>query len=795
MSDELFKSPHGWWHICSLNDNIDDYVRQNDQTDSRVYQIQPPNNTDTITHSRVNTVRFKSSVTTPLKYRLNSDKLPIAAKIKLLSYKCLICNEGNILGNAFKSHRHQSKEHRNTPSEENNFLFQREVKRLECITCGQQFGRKKFNNHMKNCYPEFPFDNSNQLICVNYKNDSDSIQNDSDTKNILEVFYWRNDATTNKPTPIQVTLPKGDVKPENLEKFTKLQFNLNTNEMPIAVLIELPQKRYKCQICNKWEIGEENLKTHQHTKKLRKIPSEVSNFSVHCKFALKCVICGFELKENQEDKFNNHMHEDHPDVPFKALKYLRGVKYKHDNETADNENSVDQHVKKVFFRHAYGINTINVYNCTVCEQTIMEPFRTKHHFKYHREISLKENIFRFTNVTWYMQCFICRKWLREYKIVQHMKLFHLSQPDNSDIDEIKPSEGSNENLQQNCVAAIISKVFKCSICLANGILERNIHIHHATNHNDTTFALHLFLFSGITLEVNCQYCNKQVKKNIIQKHINLFHPEAVIGPVQLYNCKMCNANDIKIYDLNDHHLTYHSEISVTENIFEQNVNDYNAHAQPRSCSKQNQFKLSEPMKRDNMKQYKCKICGANGLEKSHLKDHHSKMHGKISTSANIFEAIIAGQVKCEICEALLKEKRLKRHMKQFHPQVSYSVSMSSIVSAKVDRKIHDCPKSSVEVVKLYKCKVCDIKGIKEGNLTKHLQAKHNNIGTECKIFELTEIRQLNQCEICGKQMHNAKHQHHLKACLQRMERLGMKTFDDGNQAIDCSSSSDDADSE
>lgn len=83
-------------------------------------------------------------------------------------------------------------------------------------------------------------------------------------------------------------------------------------------------------------------------------------------------------------------------------------------------------------------------------------------------------------------------------------------------------------------------------------------------------------------------------------------------------------------------------------------------------------------------------------------------------SKNIFKRTVQGQVKCDFCKTNLKEKRLKRHMKQFHPEIAYNITMPSIVSAKVDWQVSDSQKSSPIILKLYKCKVCGVKGIKEG---------------------------------------------------------------------------------
>lgn len=61
---------------------------------------------------------------------------------------------------------------------------------------------------------------------------------------------------------------------------------------------------------------------------------------------------------------------------------------------------------------------------------------------------------------------------------------------------------------------------------------------------------------------------------------------------------------------------------------------------------------------------------------------------------------------------------------------------------------------------------------------------------ESKIFELTEVRQMIQCDVCGKRMRdNDFESHQLKACFQQICRAGIKIFDD-DQSTDSNSSGD-----
>lgn len=167
---------------------------------------------------------------------------------------------------------------------------------------------------------------------------------------------------------------------------------------------------------------------------------------------------------------------------------------------------------------------------------------------------------------------------------------------------------------------IIAKVFKCSICSASGIRERNLLLHHTSNHGDTPFELKSFVFAGVTLEVKCQYCNRQVRKSIFAKHMSSFHHEVALDPVQLFKCTICGTDDMKIYDLNEHHLVYHNEIPVTENIFQIKV-EPSTIREDELTSKEIVESISEEkspqIKKEtaSLKQYQCKICGAGGLEK------------------------------------------------------------------------------------------------------------------------------------------------------------------------------------
>lgn len=160
---------------------------------------------------------------------------------------------------------------------------------------------------------------------------------------------------------------------------------------------------------------------------------------------------------------------------------------------------------------------------------------------------------------------------------------------------------------------------------------------------------------------------------------------------------------------------------------------------------------------------------------------------------HIFKRIFSNEVRFYICNVLEKQKRLNRHMKHLHPHVDHFDRVPSIVAAdKVDPKKVDNKKSGSIVPKLYKCIVCGVEGIKKGNLTEHQSTKHNNIPIKSKIFELTEVRQMIQCDVCEKRMRDDElRTHQLKDCFQRIGFVKTETFDD-NPSID-SHSSDDTD--
>lgn len=205
------------------------------------------------------------------------------------------------------------------------------------------------------------------------------------------------------------------------------------------------------------------------------------------------------------------------------------------------------------------VNSVNYYQCSLCQvDSIAEDKRRKHHFRNHKAIYFEWNISKYTKTLEQVQCHICKFYTSDQNIRIHMILHHMPALVKKMSDVLPLSAMFESVCDENM--AVISMVFKCGICGANGIMERNLNFHHSSNHRNVPFQIESYKFSGMTLEVECEICGKQLKENIIDKHMELFH-------IELYQCKVCKKSDIEIQDLNRHHLKYHDDISTLENIF------------------------------------------------------------------------------------------------------------------------------------------------------------------------------------------------------------------------------------
>ncbi|XP_055309652.1 zinc finger protein 888-like [Sitodiplosis mosellana] len=790
MADEFFRSPQGWWFLSNLSD--DDYLNQNNPTVAGVFQNPPTNDTlttteDTIYESleaaeatskltctvhilgkgpflssicgvkkankrglnkhkkKVHTENLVDNMGQSVSFNASGENDPHTSAVDQQSgvkstklYNCRLCG-CRIEENKLK--KHHRKCHDGVPFEEDIFTFNKIKFEKKCEFCRRTLTLTRFDNHMKKVHPE-------KLVR--------KIQSGIQAENQPQAQPNFKSIETNIDEPIgQVVSSNAIEQVKNLEITKKSEMKSNFYEKPIAAIIQLPV--YKCKICNQDQLLEENFSDHQHrTEELVNISSMHTDFTFQSEEKqLVCTICGFKLKENQMKKLNRHIKKAHPEIPFDNI---MAIELKSEQSKAYSNS---QKLVKVFFPRKniardkikgfeefgkdldkFGTNTIHVYECTVCEQSyLMEPFLQKHHYNNHREISYNRNIFEFINVRKCIQCFMCRKLLSENQIEAHLGNCHLHEPvyfaDNkterepSEVNQIVNTNPQEKREPSTHIDAIeISKVFKCSLCSANGILKRNLSLHHTLNHKDTTFELKSFLFSGVTIEVKCQYCGKQLRKNILAKHISLFHPEVAIGPVQLYKCIICDTNDIKIYDLNEHHLIQHNEIPVTENIFQVKVEPVR---EIELSSEENVESVLEEMSADfvvpTKKWYKCGFCKSRRIPEDKLKDHHSEKHGEIPFETNKFLVTMV-------------ESKEESNSKQ---------KISTV--APNPNRCDKSPAMRVDTGALnqYQCKICGANGLEKIHLEEHHSTEHSNISMSKNIFKLIPARQV-ECDFCAAQL-------------------------------------------
>lgn len=172
-----------------------------------------------------------------------------------------------------------------------------------------------------------------------------------------------------------------------------------------------------------------------------------------------------------------------------------------------------------------------------------------------------------------------------------------------------------------------------------------------------------------------------------------------------------------------------------------------------------------------IKVYNCSVCGASDIMEPNLEKHFSKVHGQTSIPANIFQVNgVTWRDKCDICKKYLKKGGLKSHKLRLHSQIrgdrtDISQYIAQIEYApmahqqrwtdKSDRVYVNKRENKTEgTSNIYKCLICNVDGIKEKDLTKHLFSKSHKTKQMtssqkmAKIFELTTTRM--ECEVCHK---------------------------------------------
>lgn len=191
--------------------------------------------------------------------------------------------------------------------------------------------------------------------------------------------------------------------------------------------------------------------------------------------------------------------------------------------------------------------------------------------------------------------------------------------------------------------------------------------------------------------------------------------------------------------------------------------------------------------------YKCSICGASDIMEHNLIQHHSKVHGNIEFTANIFQLTgVTERDKCDLCAKYLKKGTLRAHKRRMHSQVR---------GDRVNRNTFPELVAQIDPVERVKRKQWyeSLNGMnlvskntqqKKGSFKKHHSKTHvSNIPNDRIDFKLWAIKPKMTCDICGKRQKCPSHytsyslyaflthtdkrmnegrseKHHLKACLQ-----------------------------
>lgn len=151
-----------------------------------------------------------------------------------------------------------------------------------------------------------------------------------------------------------------------------------------------------------------------------------------------------------------------------------------------------------------------------------------------------------------------QKWFGKYGLTIHMELYNsgVNLPKLSHCQPIRPSQS-----YQN----IIFKIFKCTICNDDNLLEKEL-IPHLKKHKqfriDQKIPIKL-----VGIKVQCKLCMELIKENKIEKHMNRSHPMFCdVDVVKEFKCGFCDAIVLERY-LDQHHSKEHAEAAFESNKF------------------------------------------------------------------------------------------------------------------------------------------------------------------------------------------------------------------------------------
>lgn len=164
----------------------------------------------------------------------------------------------------------------------------------------------------------------------------------------------------------------------------------------------------------------------------------------------------------------------------------------------------------------------------------------------------------------------------------------------------------------------------------------------------------------------------------------------------------------------------------------------------RNCTSRNEIPnegIGAKFTRIQHRRFLCGACGETVLER-HLSQHHDKSHPEVIFTMDMYEVIeIDELIQCSICNAEMFEECFEEHVQSVHQHA---------MPNKNDQSHNN------NGIGIYKCKICDARGIRQSNRERHHSRTHPYISTNIDIFDFTHMVTANnkvECNICKKHIH------------------------------------------
>lgn len=217
----------------------------------------------------------------------------------------------------------------------------------------------------------------------------------------------------------------------------------------------------------------------------------------------------------------------------------------------------------------------------------------KHHAKLHSALPFSQNLFTVSHTVNRDRCDICDKYLKEGGLTMHNHrqhsqirgdrvnrnicseyLAHAEMFDRAQSQKIAhQQEMAHRNANKTESREGTLKIYKCTICPANGIMENNLRKHLGSQKHKIAARVNVMtndkdVFQLVVSKVECKFCSRPIHEKNIAKHLRFEHKiEKTNTTKDLYKCGICDAYGISERTLKEHHSHRHDNGSFNKKDF------------------------------------------------------------------------------------------------------------------------------------------------------------------------------------------------------------------------------------